>query len=123
MSHADGASVGILDLLHRVPERWDGHPIDWDEWTQAPFICGRTSLHACENCGCTNSGIMRSGWVEQSSYGGNVVILRTAEKKHLILLRCTGCAKTSVWDGQQFWDLDEEDYGPEGSYAQMEVIE
>lgn len=74
MSHTEGASVRILDLLHRVPERWDGHTIDWDEWTQAPFICGPTSLRACENCGCTNPGIMCSGWVEQSSYEGNPTI-------------------------------------------------
>lgn len=45
MSHTEEASVGILDLLHRVPERWDG---------------------------------------------------------------------------QQFWDLDEEDYGPKGSYERQE---
>ncbi|CAB1013705.1 hypothetical protein FRC0534_01113 [Corynebacterium diphtheriae] len=65
-------------------------------------------------------GIMCSGWVEQSSHEGNVAILRTSQKKHLILHRCTGCAKTSVWDGQQFWDLDEEDYGPKGSYERQE---
>ncbi|CAB0542574.1 hypothetical protein CIP107521_00691 [Corynebacterium diphtheriae] len=121
MSHTEDASVRTLDLLHRVPERWDGHTIDWGEWTQAPFICGPASLRACENCGCTNPGIMCSGWVEQSNHAGNVVILRTAQKKRLILRRCTGCAKTSVWDGQQFWDLDEEDYGPKGSYERREA--
>ncbi|CAB0561562.1 hypothetical protein CIP107518_01545 [Corynebacterium diphtheriae] len=67
---------------------------------------------------------MRKGHVEQAEErDGNVVPLHSKAKTHLILFRCTGCANTSVWDGQQFWDLDEEDYGPKGSYEQLEMNE
>ncbi|MHC9879743.1 hypothetical protein ACQX06_04100 [Corynebacterium diphtheriae] len=113
----------ILDLLHRVPPRWDGREIEWEDWEPAPIVCGSAS-NACDSCGCTSGGIVRKGHVEQAEErDGNVVPLHSKAKTHLTLFRCTGCANTSVWDGQQFWELDEQDYATEGSYERMEVIE
>nr|CAB0852670.1 hypothetical protein FRC0375_00637 [Corynebacterium diphtheriae] len=122
MSHTEDASVRTLDLLHRVPERWDGREIEWGDWEPAPIVCGSAS-NACDSCGCTSGGIVRKGHAEQAKSDGNVVPLHSKAKTHLILFRCTGCAATSVFDGAQFWELDEQDYGPKGSYEQMEVIE
>ncbi|PSA79170.1 hypothetical protein [Corynebacterium diphtheriae] len=115
--------MSILNILDRVPTRWDGRKIEWGDWEPAPIVCGSVS-NACDSCGCTSGGIVRKGHVEQAEErDGNVVPLHSKAKTHLILFRCTGCAATSVFDGAQFWELDEQDYGPKGSYEQMEVIE
>ncbi|WP_146129647.1 hypothetical protein [Corynebacterium diphtheriae] len=63
--------------------------------------------------GWPSGGIVRIGHVEQAEErDGNVVPQHSKAKTHLIQFRCTGCAATSVFDGAQFWEFDEQDYGP-----------
>lgn len=92
-----------------LPVAWDGHPISWGSWTAlAAFLCARTtkrSQTACPRCGDdSKTSLAIQGLVE-------------ALEDTLSLLRCPNCAADTVVDeNQNVWELDETDYGPEGSW-------
>lgn len=90
-----------------LPIAWDGDEITWGEWsTLAAFICARTlkkSSSACDQCG------------HESRV--SLVIRGTIGDRQLMLLRCPGCGADTVVDwAQTVWELDESDYGPDGSW-------
>ena len=92
-------------LDRRLPPKWDGRTIQWGEWSQMPrSLCGKLP-NGCEVCGTPAQPQTILGQVQGC-------------KLLLCLLRCGNCGYTTVFDGKLFWELDEDDYGPEGSYTQ-----
>lgn len=90
-------------LDRRLPSKWDGHRVNWGDWWPMPLsVCGKLP-NQCEVCGAS---------VPPQSSIGHIQGLPIM----LALLRCGNCGYTTVFDGKQHWELDEDDYGPEGSY-------
>lgn len=90
-----------------LPIAWDGQDIAWGEWsTVAAFICARSakkSYTTCEHCGHDPQV--------------SLVIQGHVGDRQLMLLRCPDCGADTVVDWEQtVWDLDESDYGPDGSW-------
>lgn len=90
-----------------LPVAWDGEEIAWGEWSAlAAYICARAlrkSHTVCEKC----------GYEPRAS----LVIRGGVGDRHLMLLRCAACGADTVVDwNQAVWDLDESDYGPDGSW-------
>lgn len=94
----------MTGLDRRLPPRWDGHHVRWKAWGQMPrSLCGKLP-NRCEVCGTPAQPQTILGQVQ----GCNLL---------LSLLRCGNCGYTTVFDGNLFWELDEDDYLPDGSYA------
>lgn len=96
---------------HDVPPMWDGNPITWGEWqdgSMSVFICPPPKPEPCPWCGSLAGTRCRVGETESP--------WRKARTR-LYLTRCVGCSRDQVWDAwaDQWWDLDEDDYGPDGS--------
>lgn len=92
-----------------LPVAWDGKEVEWDEWAEAAtFTCARTlkkSRTACDRCQADpKMTLVLHGHVGE-------------EELLLTLLRCPNCGADTVvdWDND-VWDLDESDYGPDGSW-------
>lgn len=92
-----------------LPVAWDGERVSWDEWAEvATFICARTlkkALTACDRC--------------QTDPKVSLVVHGHVGKAEslLTLLRCPNCGADTVVDwNDDVWDLDESDYGPDGSW-------
>lgn len=116
----------VIRKLSRSPARWDGHKVDWEEWQHAPDVRRisesgdqSTRTPGCEKCGCTEQLLRRGTTTETSNHADGITVLY-AQRVTLILMRCVGCASTTVWDGETFWELDETDYEPRGSYERKE---
>lgn len=104
---------------HRpLPALWDGPPVEWRLWEPyvPVFMCDRSRRtvpppEVCPGCGAL--------WHPASSTG---LIKRPWERRpmaDLIAWRCPECGHDQVYDRHtdQSWDLDDTDYGPEGSIA------
>lgn len=114
MTHPqDGPDLFTGTREHDLPPRWDGEPVTWAPWGQdslTVFICPPLAPEPCSWCGSTAgedtaTGTLRSRWRRQQD--------------RLVVHRCRGCLRDRVlecWSGQ-WWDLDEHDYEPGGSYA------
>ncbi len=130
----------MLKLVHDrrdLPPSWDGVLVEWSEWSE-----GRTTLihHAppeslaCAECGTVDEPIISFG--KRPPADG--VTFTTDKTRHtksgraytwgteevpawpvndLIAARCRHCAHDVVTDRRtgERWDLDETDYGPDGS--------
>lgn len=92
-----------------LPVAWDGQGVSWDEWAEiATFICARTLKKSRTACECCEADPKVSLVIH-----GHV----GAEKVLLTLLRCPNCGADTVVDwNNNAWDLDESDYGPDGSW-------
>ena len=99
----------------RLPVACDGHPVEWGEFTADPFVCQINAdgtsepvpLDLCWHC-CVRA--------ERVTAEGRVLIPNWPYR--LVLRRCTRCGHDRVRNpltGQE-WDLDESDYGPDGSW-------
>ena len=104
-----------LRLVHSradLPISWDGEPVIWSEWDK-----GRTTLTlhlpvdqvACDQCGAlddrdTSTGTRVTGWAKRPS-------------RDLHASRCRHCGHDTVLDlrTDECWDLEPEDYMPDGS--------
>ena len=99
-----------------LPVAWDGAPVVWGPWQVEPvYVCAgsrsRAQAQACSACGSSaGSPLAIRGRVD---VGGATHGLR--------LTRCPTCALDTVVDGELVvWTLGEEDYGPEGSWFELE---
>lgn len=100
----------------RLPVAWDGHPVEWDEFESGPIMCRLneegTGLEALPPDLCWSCGVR----AERVTAEGRVVIPNWPYR--LVLSRCTRCGHDRVRNpltGKE-WDLDESDYGPDGSW-------
>lgn len=117
--------VGSALLDERLPVRWDGEIIHWiDHWTNIGdmlFLCGNNRLGTLQACPDTDS---RRRWNRGRPHLWKPwsITGRTARSR-LRLMRCGVCGLTIVeerpFDGseEKTWQLDESDYGPDGSHA------
>lgn len=126
---------------HDLPPKWDGHVVQWCGWEYvAPaFICPPPRKEVCEGCGMPTT---LSGFPCWSTARGIVALstrttlndLRAEDEirrragwaagqrkplalHRLIAFRCHHCGLDTVWDtdADHMWNLDDSDYGDEGS--------
>lgn len=128
-----------LELVHSkndLPPSWDGRKVTWDEWSNI-----RTSLAyhlkpeemACDQCGAVDESLIAWG-LRDPTPGATMSQTQTkttrSGKKYAIAVeapacpmrdlyaaRCRHCGHDVVTDTEtdERWDLDETDYGPQGS--------
>lgn len=115
---------------HDLPPKWDGHPVEWDGWSEASdiFICPPPGDEPCHMCGSVRRGLITGGTVT-ADWPDGVAAIRQARLRErvtrwrLSVFRCPDCRHDTVWDMRtdQWWDLDHSDYGPDGSNAPEEA--
>ena len=119
---------------HDLPPRWDGRRVEWTEWETfrtTMVYHGRST--ACVLCLSVDEAMVTSGGILAEP--GEVVPIRRprtaydalvnqrAEKRGawigvLYAFRCRECGHDQVLDGDDnWWDLEDSDYGDEGSVA------
>lgn len=126
IGEADAALRSESALLDgRLPVRWDGEIIHWtDRWTDIGdmlFLCGNNRLRTLQACPGTDS---RRRWNQHRPHLWKPwSITGRTTRSRLCLMRCGVCGLTIVeedpFDGseEKTWQLDEPDYGPDGSHA------
>lgn len=132
----------MTDLLtglraHDLPPRWDGLAVVWDGWhPQLPaFICPPPKLpDCCRRCGSITQAVINRGRVARVPAVTHDAIeaaddrrdrLPTGERHRikakallrLYAFRCPDCKHDQVLDidSNELWDLDDTDYGDDGS--------
>lgn len=126
-----------------LPPLWDGRRVEWDELTEqtpttlelfhmtkaqrAQDVCttcgtpGRESLHTVGVVHPLPGDTMESSAPRKSKRTGRTIhvpiTVSARPLRRLHLTRCQTCGLDVVWDSQtdEWWDLDDSDYGPEGS--------
>lgn len=94
---------------HDLPPRWDGHPVEWGEWscTGDVFICPPPRDKGCEYCGSLRPRRMCLGRIR-------------AVGAVIAAFRCPDCERDYVIDGlgadAKTWHLDDTDYTDNGSW-------
>jgi hypothetical protein len=101
----------------QLPPRWDGRDVEWRAWTRTDSTTAvyHGRREPCERCGSLAWPLMNHGVVHPPATPGTVNL-----RPRLLLLsvfRCPDCHLDTVWDRDtdEWWTLDESDYGPEGS--------
>lgn len=114
---------------HDLPPKWDGITILWRAWAT---IHSSMRFHAkpekCVECGSIAERAVAAGSVplaecaslSMSRVEGEWVRTLTPAPGHwfrLVAFRCPDCAHDTVWDvdRDEWYDLDFQDYGDEGS--------
>jgi hypothetical protein len=125
-----------------LPRAWDGRPVQWQEpWREAGrvFICDRSRrkngliVPTCSACGSPRPPLHTMGLLYPIAgdvvEGEYVRRHRTGRPLHALeeapptwalhAQRCQDCGHDTVYDFRtgEVWDLDESDYGPDGSVA------
>lgn len=118
-----------------LPPMWDGHRVEWRDQRLAlePHICPPPPPRACSNCGTNRPPLMWIGlrhplpgetfestkrktgrWGTQLDVPVQVPAWPVLD---LFAFRCPECPLDEVWDMRtnEWWELEPEDYGPEGS--------
>ncbi|WP_157662861.1 hypothetical protein [Prescottella equi] len=99
-----------------LPVAWDGHPVEWGPFSSTVFICrveadgtSTAVLDMCWNCGVHADRVQCEGRVDIPHF-----------EYVLHLYRCTRCGHDQVQNPRtrDLWDLDESDYGPDGSWEE-----
>jgi len=129
----------VPDLPHRhdLPPLWDGRKVEWQGWThyQSSMRFHRKP-EKCDNCGdvsgvepSINLGIVAPLPGEKMTVPREVKSKRSGREYvrnvevdawpliQLVAFRCANCGHDQVHDQRtdEWWDLDEQDYGDEGS--------
>lgn len=112
--------MSALTLVsHPLPISWDGREVKWSRWesTERILICGPHSDKARCDCGSKRNPFTASGL--RAADAGTGRFARRHAVKDLHALRCPDCGQVDVWDmdSDEWWTLDESDYGPNGSLA------
>lgn len=103
-----------LTLVRSLPRAWDGAPV---EWSDLALTRGSLDLHVppkCERCGSASrpwraGGTLHLGRDEHTGQPRRTLAL--------FVSRCRDCQHDVVYDERtgELWDLDGDDYGPQGS--------
>lgn len=137
----DAQGTPAMDLWAVVsrplPALWDGARVEWGEFKDLPatFICPPAKTRdRCSRCGSQRARLASQGIrhpLEGETFASEEV--RTTRRTRteyyaptlvpafpvmrFIAYRCQDCGLDQVWDSTAWvlWDLDESDYGPEGS--------
>lgn len=112
----------VSDRANLLPVKWDGYPISWNDagFAHPPFMSHYSATEACTVCGLKVRMSLTRGVVHHPSkvtrHGQRVVLIV------LMLFRCPECGHDTVISrsesgNEEFWDLDEFDYKPTGSFV------
>ena len=110
---------------HDLPPRWDGLPVEWGTWsdTGGVMLCPPPKQpDRCTHCDSTAAALINIGrvWTDKHSAPTAIGRARLRGDKHLVGLitafRCPTCDHDHVLDPNGLsWDLDDTDYGDDGS--------
>ncbi|CAN7240046.1 hypothetical protein LJR045_000962 [Microbacterium sp. LjRoot45] len=114
-------------VSHPLPVAWDGRAVVWDRW-EAPapmFLCPDVKREPC-SCGSTEQPFTARGRRDPSEerVAAAAQIPQIRRRAPLVwavydlhAFRCPSCGQVSVWDmaSDEWWTLDDTDYGPTGS--------
>ncbi|XBB66883.1 hypothetical protein ABFU82_22665 [Nocardioides sp. WV_118_6] len=108
------------DRTHDLPPAWDGLPVEWRGWIAAATTL---SYHlpleetACRRCGSLNEQLLNVGVIDHGPRGDARDPEEPRHHVRLFAFRCPDCRHDQVLDqdDDQLWDLDETDYGDDGS--------
>lgn len=103
---------------HDLPTFWDGVPVTWNGWK---LVETTLDWHlpldqvACAQCGGLGGGTLINTGLRPTPDG---------PIRDLNAFRCPHCGHDSVWDmtSDEHWDLDPDDYGPDGSTEHKETL-
>lgn len=102
-------------VSHPLPVAWDGLAVKWSRWETSGHIqlCPPPKTR-CE-CGSSEAPFTAVGL--RSPAVGRERFARRHALRDLYAFRCPDCGEVAVWDmtSDEWWTLDESDYGPEGS--------
>jgi len=111
------------DRAHDLPPAWDGLPVEWRGWGATPTTLGYhlpLDAIACRRCGSLdeqlhNVGVVDLGPSDDAEDSGRYI--------RLLAFRCPDCRHDQVLDqdDDELWDLDESDYGDDGSVPPGDV--
>jgi hypothetical protein len=122
-----------MKCRHDLPPLWDGRRVDWQGWTSHASSARFHNPPKCHSCGSAAEASVNLGVVhplpgetmesvrKRTLPSGRTYDQRvTVSASPVILLaafRCPDCGHDSVHDNRDdsYWDLDEQDYGDEGS--------
>lgn len=131
----------LVPVKRPLPPLWDGRAVAWSPFELEPtmFICDRSKrkngLHipTCDQCGHVGPKLRAIGlrqpspgasepgeYIRRHRNGTPVYAQEPAPAyRDLHATRCPVCGHDQVYDAASgtVWDLDESDYGPEGSTA------
>lgn len=107
------------DRTHDLPPAWDGLRVEWRGWIAAATTL---SYHlpleetACRRCGSLDEQMLNVGVVDHGPRG-DTDPGEPRRQVRLFAFRCPDCRHDQVLDqdDDQLWDLDETDYGDDGS--------
>ncbi|MGZ0070008.1 hypothetical protein [Microbacterium arborescens] len=103
-------------VSHPLPVAWDGREVRWGRWgaTDHIRICPPRASR-CDSCGSARSPFLAVGL--RAADAGPGRFTRRHALRDLHAFRCPDCGEVVVWDmdSDEWWTLDESDYGPEGS--------
>jgi predicted RNA-binding Zn-ribbon protein involved in translation (DUF1610 family) len=125
----------MLTLVkHRLPPLWDGVKVTWRPFKTADnyHVCPPPKKAERCPCGSTTPPLIASGLRERDGVelvtrprklkkSGRVIDVREEVPAwpvyDLTAFRCPECGQDEVWDQRtdEWWTLDENDYGPTGS--------
>jgi hypothetical protein len=118
-----------------LPNSWDGEPVEWTGWTahrSTMIYHAPPDVFCCRQCGTVDERLINFGKrpPETATYPSTRTRTtrsgRTYEQEievpswpvvDLVASRCRHCRHDVVTDlrTDQVWDLEDEDYGPDGS--------
>lgn len=107
----------MLTLVsHPLPVSWDGAPVKWSRWRNSNriTICPPPKDSRC-SCGSATAPFVATGLRAPAT--GRERFARRHAIRDLHAFRCPGCGEVTVWDStsDEWWTLDNTDYGPNGS--------
>lgn len=109
-------------VSHPLPTAWDGREVKWSRWdsTDRIIICPPPAARC--DCGSKRSPFVAVGLRAADSGPGR--FQRRHALRDLYACRCPECGQVDVWDmdSDEWWTLDESDYGPEGSTPPPEWV-
>ena len=106
---------------HDLPPRWDGRAAIWDTWHEDPpvFVCPPPpELDCCHHCGSLEPRRVSIGKVAESTLTTHSRLEHgQGHARRLTAWRCRDCHHDTILDSAgTLWDLDDTDYGKDGSW-------
>lgn len=103
-------------VSHPLPVAWDGREVRWSRWSSSDriHICGTLNPQRCD-CGSERRPFTAVGL--RAAEAGVGRFARRHALRDIHAFRCPDCGQVDVWDmdTDEWWTLDESDYGPAGS--------
>ncbi len=107
-----------------LPTKWDGVPVTWGGWEDQPWttLVFHVKQTPCGKCGSLAQPKLNKGLALRDSRVDALV-----RCFRLFAYRCPDCHHDQVYemtpgDEDRLWDLDETDYGSEGSQVTQETL-